>query len=278
MAPRVGETVQPDTLAEKMFFDISQRVRQSPRRLYLMGILASDDAGSRQYANWTRKTCQEIGVHYHLLLLSPENVATYIRAINENTRIHGIIVYYPIFGDVRDDAMRQLVAPEKDVEGLNRRTLHQLLEAAEGPKNLQQGQSIIPCTPRAVALILEWMNVHDSTRPVGEQLRDQEICIINRSDVVGLPLAQLLAGEGARVYSVDVTGVQLFHRTLWPWSTEGLHRKDLPDWTLRDAVRRSRVVISAVPDPTFTVDTKWLQRGAICVNVASEKVRLKLPY
>jgi methylenetetrahydrofolate dehydrogenase (NAD+) len=120
------------------------------------------------------------------------------------------------------------------------------------------------------------MNVHDPTRPAGEQLRDQEICIINRSDVVGLPLAQLLAGEGARVYSVDNTGVQLFHRAYYPWSTEGLHRKDLSNWTLRDAVQRSRVVISAVPDPAFKVDTKWLQRGAICVNVASGMVRLFL--
>jgi methylenetetrahydrofolate dehydrogenase (NAD+) len=60
MAPRVGETVQPDTLAKNTFSQISERVRKSPRRLYLMGILASDDAGSRQYANWTRKTCQQM--------------------------------------------------------------------------------------------------------------------------------------------------------------------------------------------------------------------------
>ncbi|GAB1200960.1 hypothetical protein APSETT444_010342 [Aspergillus pseudonomiae] len=235
-----------------------------------MGILASDDAGSSQYANWTRKTCQEIGVHFHLMKLSPENVATYIRAINDNNSVHGILVYYPIFGDQRDDEIRQLVAPSKDVEGLNHQTVHRPSDVAES-RPPKQGRSIIPCTPRAVAWILEWMDVHDRTRPAGERLRDQEICIINRSDVVGLPLAQLLAGEGARVYSVDISGVQLFQRLYYPWHSEGLHGKDLPNWTLQTAVQRSRVVISAVPDPAFKVNTKWLQRGAICVNVSSEK-------
>ncbi|KAE8394121.1 hypothetical protein BDV23DRAFT_169728 [Aspergillus alliaceus] len=271
MAPRIGETIQPDELARKTLRLISERVRDSPRRLYLMGILASDDVGSHQYANWTRKTCEDIGVYFHLVKLSPENVATYVRAINGNTSIHGIMVYYPIFGDKRDDTIRQLVTPEKDVEGLNRQTLDRLSEPTEGPRQPEQGKSIIPCTPRAVAWILEWMEIHDRTRLAGEKLRDQEICIINRSDVVGLPLARLLAGEGARVYSVDITGVQLFQRIYYPWNTEGLHGKDLPNWSLRDALQRSQVVISAVPDPAFKVNTKWLQRGAICVNVSSEK-------
>lgn len=214
------------------------------------------------------------GVHFHLMKLSPENVATYIRAININNSIHGIIVYYPIFGDKRDDEIRQLVAPSKDVEGLNHQSLPRFTDVAEvSSPPQQQGRSIIPCTPRAVTWILEWMDVHDRTRPEGERLQNQEICIINRSDVVGLPLAQLLAGEGARVYSVDISGVQLFQRLYYPWHSEGLHGKDLPNWSVRDAVQRSRVVISAVPDPAFKVNTKWLRRGAICVNVSSEKVR-----
>ncbi|KAB8259368.1 hypothetical protein BDV32DRAFT_59396 [Aspergillus pseudonomiae] len=270
MAPRIGETVQPDDLARRAHHQISEMLRDSSKRLSLMGILASDDAGSSQYANWTRKTCQEIGVHFHLMKLSPENVATYIRAINDNNSVHGILVYYPIFGDQRDDEIRQLVASSKDVEGLNHQTVHRPSDVAES-RPPKQGRSIIPCTPRAVAWILEWMDVHDRTRPAGERLRDQEICIINRSDVVGLPLAQLFAGEGARVYSVDISGVQLFQRLYYPWHSEGLHRKDLPNWTLQTAVQRSRVVISAVPDPAFKVNTKWLQRGAICVNVSSEK-------
>ncbi|KAB8207217.1 Tetrahydrofolate dehydrogenase/cyclohydrolase catalytic domain protein [Aspergillus parasiticus SU-1] len=271
MAPRVGETIQPDDLAKKAHHQILEMLRNSPKRLFLMGVLASDDAGSNQYANWTRKTCQEIGVHFHLMKLSPKNVATYIRAINANNSVHGIIVYYPIFGDKRDDEIRQLVAPSKDVEGLNHQTLHRVSDAAEVSSPPKPGRNIIPCTPRAVAWILEWMDVHDRTRPAGERLQNQEICIINRSDVVGLPLAHLLAGEGARVYSVDISGVQLFQRLYYPWHSEALHGKDLPNWSVRDAVQRSRVVISAVPDPAFKVNTKWLQRGAICVNVSSEK-------
>ncbi|KAE8155351.1 hypothetical protein BDV25DRAFT_126025 [Aspergillus avenaceus] len=271
MAPRVGETISPDSLAKRIFCDISDEVKRTPKRPYLMGVLASDDGGSRQYANWTQKTCQRIGVHFHLSQLSPRNVATYIRAINANPSIHGVIVYYPIFGDKRDDAIRQLVAREKDVEGLNRRTLSGLSEITEVPRHLPLDQMIVPCTPRAVSWILQWLDVYDPVRQAGDRLWNREVCIINRSEVVGLPLAQLLAGEGARVYSVDITGVQLFHRVDNPWDIGELHRKDLPDWTLRNALERSPVVISAVPDPAFKVETSYLRRDAICINVAFEK-------
>lgn len=110
------------------------------------------------------------GVHFHLMKLSPKNVATYIRAINANNSVHGIIVYYPIFGDRRDDEIRQLVAPSKDVEGLNHQTLHRISDAAEVSRPPKPGRNVIPCTPRAVAWILEWMDVHDRTRPAGERL------------------------------------------------------------------------------------------------------------
>lgn len=35
---------------------------------------------------------------------------------------------------------------------------------------------------------------------------------VNRSEVVGRPLAALLANDGAKVYSVDIASVQEFHR------------------------------------------------------------------
>lgn len=38
------------------------------------------------------------------------------------------------------------------------------------------------------------------------------ITIINRSEVVGRPLAALLANDGAKVFSVDIENVQEFHR------------------------------------------------------------------
>ncbi|KAJ5678758.1 methylenetetrahydrofolate dehydrogenase [Penicillium macrosclerotiorum] len=265
-----GETVFPETLAKTMFGRISERVRQSSKRLCLAGVLASDDVGSHQYAVWTQETCQAIGVDFCLVQISPWNVATYIKALNTNPCIHGIIVYYPIFGDERDDDIKTLVSHTKDVEGLNRWPLRNSPEVTEARGQPCLGPTLVPCTPKAVEAILQWLAIHDPNLPTRDQLNKWEICIINRSDVVGLPLAQMLAGQGARVYSVDVAGVQLFYRVNHPWGSGRVERMH-SDLTLREAVRASRVIISAVPHPAFKVETKWLQVGAICVNVSSAK-------
>ncbi len=94
---------------------------------------------------------------------------------------------------------------------------------------------------------------------------------MNRSEVVGRPLAALLANDGACVYSVDVTGVQQFTRG------EGIknRRHDVIEkegWGLEDCVPLSDVVISGVPGEKFRFPTHLLRDGAVCINFSSEKV------
>lgn len=97
--------------------------------------------------------------------------------------------------------------------------------------------------------------------------------MINRSEVVGRPLAALLANDGAEVYSVDVTGVQQFSRGT------GLKKqkhevRDIEGWSLEQCLPISEVVISGVPGEDFKVSTNLLKEGAVCINFSSAKVRL----
>lgn len=208
------------------------------------------------------------GIDFCLVRLTPSNVATYIKALNDNQSVHGIMVYYPIFGDTRDDEIKSMVNPRKDVEGLNRTHSHShgVTEDRAQPRLAPT----VPCTAKAVESILHWLGIYDQSLAEGERLNGWDICIINRSDVVGLPLAQLLASQGARVYSADILGVQIYQASLTSGVAEV--RSTPTEWTLEDVVRKSGVIISAVPHPTFKVDTKWIQRGTICINVASAKV------
>ncbi|CAG7956915.1 unnamed protein product [Penicillium nalgiovense] len=274
MRTPLGETVLPERLAKSMYDQLSDRIRKFSKRLCLAGVLASDDAGSHQYAEWTRETCQTVGVDFCLIRLSPRNVATYIKALNVNPCIHGIIVYYPIFGDSRDEELKNIVNHAKDVEALNREPSLRFPEVTESQEQARLAPTLVPtlvpCTARAVEFILHHIGIYDQRLPAKQQLRKWEICIINRSDVVGLPLARLLAGQGARIYSVDITGVQLFHLDSAPYGVDKV-QSVATQWTLQDAVRISGVIISAVPHSAFKVDTKWLRSGVICVNVSSCK-------
>ena len=51
---------------------------------------------------------------------------------------------------------------------------------------------IVPCTPLAIIKCLEYVNVYDKSLEIGSQLKGKTISIINRSEVVGRPLAALL--------------------------------------------------------------------------------------
>lgn len=95
--------------------------------------------------------------------------------------------------------------------------------------------------------------------------------MINRSEVVGRPLAALLANDGACVYSVDVNDVQKFTRG------EGLRKRkhdvhEMDGWTLEQCLPISDVVISGVPSDKYKVPLEALRDGAVCINFSSAKV------
>lgn len=99
---------------------------------------------------------------------------------------------------------------------------------------------------------------------------------VRSSEVVGRPLAALLANDGARVFSVDIDSVQEYTKRPQTESTQA--RKYHPHHvmhpcskTLQECLAISDVVITAVPSASYKVKTDWLKDGCVCVNVSSEK-------
>src|SRR5690606_25293640 len=147
------------------------------------------------------------------------------------------------FGGSMDDYLRDSVAVEKDVEGLcytYRRNLYgnirslPLLETGEPTDK----KCVHPCTPLAIVKSMEALGLYDESLPVGDRMRGKTVTVVNRSEVVGRPLAAMLANDGADVYSVDVDSIYLMRRG-----------KMLPanDVTVEQAVRMSAAVVAGVP-------------------------------
>ena len=161
----------------------------------------------------------------------------------------------------------------KDVEGLSHRYVFNMYQNIRflDPET-QQHKSVLPCTPLAIVKILEYLHIYNPILPYGNRLFGHTICVVNRSEVVGRPLAALLANDGACVYSVDITGVQKFTRG------EGIKKRrheveEIDGWELKDVAPQCDVVISGVPGESFKIDTSLLRQGAVCINFSSEKVR-----
>lgn len=102
----------------------------------------------------------------------------------------------------------------------------------------------------------------------------------NRSEVVGRPLAALLANDGARVFSVDIDSIQEYTKrpVSSDMNTAATERSYHPhhvarpsQLNLEQCLALSDVIVSAVPSTEYKVRTEWLKDGCICVNVAAEK-------
>lgn len=304
-----GLLLKADVIADTFRDEIVQVLKSLPRPPTLVGILATSAAPSRFYADFTKKQCESLGFNFVLkeigAALSPENgegdgVEEAIIEANEDDTVDGIMVYYPIFSNQQDHYLQQVVSPLKDVEGLhfafhynlyhNIRyikpvsllTQPTLSSAEEIPAAVNDQpppgtvKSILPCTPLAIVKCLEHSGVYNRILPYGDRAYGRVITVINRSEVVGRPLAALLANDGARVFSVDIDSIQEYTKrpsaSISNQSRFNKHHVANPSQlTLEECLAISDVVISAVPSATYKVKTESLRQGCVCMNISSEK-------
>ena len=210
------------------------------------------------------------GFDYTLAAVEKDHVEETIIAANSDPTVDGIIVYYPIFNNRQDAYLQECVSFAKDVEGLTHKYIFNMYQNIRFLDERHLQKSVLPCTPLAVIKILEYLHIYNTILPYGNRLFGHTICIVNRSEVVGRPLAALLANDGATVYSVDVSGVQKFTRG------EGLRKRkheveEMDGKGVADVAPLCDVVITGVPGDKYKFDVGLLREGAVCINFSSEK-------
>lgn len=115
-------------------------------------------------------------------------------------------------------------------------------------------KAILPCTALAIVKTLEYCQLFNPLLPFSSRLFGKTITVINRSEVVGRPLAALLANDGARVFSIDLDGIQEFNRrapasdgSTRPYHPYHVVRKTV--MSIEECLAISDVVVSGVRRP-----------------------------
>ncbi|KAK5990558.1 Methylenetetrahydrofolate dehydrogenase [Cladobotryum mycophilum] len=275
--PKTCKVITADTIAKKLLAEVKDSLVKMEdaggSQPKLVAFLANEDPAAIQYAEWSKKTCEENGFQFELRVVEKELLEEEINQANEDDQVDGIIVYYPIFpkNPSHDKYVQETVALNKDVEGLRHQYLYNMyhnIRFLDAPGKTKK--SILPCTPLAVVKILEHVQIYNPILTQGNRLFGKTITVINRSEVNGRPLAALLANDGATVYSVDITGVQLFTRG------QGIKKarhqvEDKEGWGLEQCLPLSDVIIGGVPVESYKVPTELIREGAVCINFSSFK-------
>jgi 5,10-methylene-tetrahydrofolate dehydrogenase/methenyl tetrahydrofolate cyclohydrolase len=197
------------------------------------------NAGSVQYRDLILKDAQRLD--FGALSFEAQSEGELVQLLgklNQDDQVTGVMVFYPIGGALSDEDLMDLVSPTKDVEGLHSLNLGYLIKYKRWLDESRGIKCVVPATAKAVVKTLQHYRV---------RLERQFVTIVNNSMRVGKPLGLMLENLGATV-------VECYDKTR------------LED--LRDCVRRADVVVTAVPDPNFTLDPKWIKPGAAVLDVS----------
>jgi 5,10-methylene-tetrahydrofolate dehydrogenase/methenyl tetrahydrofolate cyclohydrolase len=202
----------------------------------LATVLVGDNPASHSYVRMKRKASAEVGIESwpHELPgnASQEEVEALVHRLNEDPRVHGILVQLPLPKHLNEERVLSLVSLHKDVDGFHPVNIGRL--AMKGREPL-----FIPCTPYGSIVLLE---------EAGAQFDGANAVVLGRSNIVGLPAALLLIHRNATV-------TVCHSRT-----------KDLP------AVCRSADILIAAVGRAEMVKADWVKPGAYVIDVGSNRV------
>ena len=148
-------------------------------------IKVGNDLASQKYVNNKVNRCKEVGINSRVIEFG-ENVTSdiveeTIKNLNSNDIITGILLQLPLPKHLDEEYLTNLIIPSKDVDGFT--------ITNTGKLSLGMDCSVA-CTPRGIIDLLKFHNI---------EIEGKDVLIINRSNIVGKPLAQLFLKENATV-------------------------------------------------------------------------------
>lgn len=201
-------------IVEKKINELQTRVSKLVNKPKLVIIRIGDDFASGKYVANKIKRCDQVGIDSEIIHLKEDitqsEVEVIIKSLNNDNTVTGMLLQLPIPKHLDEDYLTNLIVDEKDVDGF---TIGNM-----GKLSLGLGCNVA-CTPRGIITLLKEFKI---------DIESKDVLIINRSNIVGKPLAQLLLKENATV-------------TIAHSKTKNL----------KDKIKSSDIVITAVGEANF---------------------------
>ena len=142
-------------------------------------ILVGENPASVSYVTGKQKALAEVGMKDRSVHLpestSEADLLKLIDELNADPTVHGILVQLPLPKHINEDKVIMAISPEKDVDGFHPVNVGNMLIGRPG---------FLPCTPHGVIVLL---------RKAGIETSGKHAVVIGRSNIVGKPVAALLA-------------------------------------------------------------------------------------
>lgn len=174
---------------------IKNQIKQDVEKLKLNGIvphlvivLNNSTHASEVYVGNKCKSCNEVGIKASIVKV-PENTSKQellntIKQLNDDNSVHGILVQLPLADSSSEDDIIATINPKKDVDCFHLNNTGYLWTAKKRHDYLK------PCTPAGIIELIKINNL---------DIEGKNVVIVNRSNIVGKPLASLFLQENATI-------------------------------------------------------------------------------
>ena len=201
-------------------------------------ILVGDDPASAVYVRNKGLAAEAAGMYSESVTLpataSMDDVLGEVRRINEDDRIHGLLVQLPLPDHLDENTVMEAISPEKDVDGLH--PFNMGLLAAGRPR-------FVPATPAGI----QQMIIRSGIGTEGKH-----VVVLGRSNIVGKPIANLLM---QRASDANSTVTVCHTRT-----------RDLPNLT-----RQADIIIAAIGRARF-LTADMVSDGVAVIDVGINRI------
>ena len=199
-------------------------------------ILVGNNPASVSYVTAKEKACVESGMYSREIRLpettTQEELVNLVKELNVDPAIHGILVQLPVPKHISDKAVIDAIAPEKDVDGFTPINVGKMLIGEE---------CFLPCTPHGIIKLIEFS---------GMDIKGKHAVVIGRSNIVGKPVAVLLARKETN-------------------ATVTLCHTGTPD--IAKFTREADIVVVAAGRPD-TLKGDMLKPGAVVIDVGVNRI------
>ncbi len=245
ISAKVKERIAKEVLDIKKEHDIE---------IGLAVVIVGDNPASRIYVNNKKKACAECNIESYEYALpestTEEELLDLVLKLNENKRVHGILVQLPLPKHINEKVIINAINPDKDVDAFHPVNVGKIMIG---------DFSFLPCTPAGV------MELIAST---GVEIAGKECVVVGRSNIVGKPMAMLLLHQSGTVTICHSKTKDL---------KEVCQRADIlvaavgvPNLITGDMVKEGAVVID--------VGMNRLPDGKLCGDVEFETAKEKASY
>ena len=241
MSSTTGDIIDGKRVADEIRGELRgrlDRLRSRGVNPGLTAILVGDHPGSQLYVKMKAKACEAMGMAHQTITMpkdTPEEVLLReIARLNQDPKVHGILVQQPLPHQISTEAAVIAVDPRKDVDCFHPENVGLVLIGS--PR-------FAPATPAGVVELL----MHSGNDPAGK-----DVVIAGRSNIVGKPLAALLMQKAPKA-NATVTVVHSATR-------------DLAAHT-----RRADILVAAMGAP-HTIHADMVKDGVVVIDVATNRI------